>query len=75
VSDQLIKKKGHYIQSINYPTVPRGHEKLRIAPTPFHTRSMIDGFVADLVDVWSEVGLPLLNRDTSKVTLSCYLRE
>ncbi|CAB0016379.1 unnamed protein product [Nesidiocoris tenuis] len=57
VSDALLKTKGHYIQAINYPTVARGEEKLRLAPTPFHTKSMIDAFVVDLVDVWHDIGL------------------
>lgn len=59
LSDELIKRKGHYVQAINYPTVPRGQEKLRIAPTPHHTRDMMDVFVADLVQVWKDLGIPL----------------
>uniref|UniRef100_A0A0A9YFK2 5-aminolevulinate synthase n=1 Tax=Lygus hesperus TaxID=30085 RepID=A0A0A9YFK2_LYGHE len=57
VSDTLLKEKGHYIQAINYPTVPKGEEKLRLAPTPFHTKNMIDGFVDDLLEVWHNLGL------------------
>lgn len=57
VSDTLLKEKGHYIQAINYPTVPKGEEKLRLAPTPFHTKQMIDNFVADLLEVWHNLGL------------------
>ncbi|CAG0921940.1 unnamed protein product, partial [Notodromas monacha] len=71
VSDQLIKRKGHYIQSINYPTVPRGHEKLRIAPTPFHSKSMIDEFVRDLTEVWEETGLNLVNRQSEMACDFC----
>jgi len=59
LSDELMKRKGHYVQAINYPTVPRGQEKLRIAPTPHHTREMMDIFVADLVEVWQDLGIPL----------------
>jgi 5-aminolevulinate synthase len=59
VSDQLIKQFGHYVQAINYPTVPRGEEKLRVAPTPHHTVDMMDQFVADLTKIWTEVGLPI----------------
>ena len=59
VSDELIRRHGHYVQAINYPTVPRGSEKLRIAPTPAHTPQMMDRFVEDLLAVWKEVGLPL----------------
>ena len=41
ISNDLIKKYGHYIQAINYPTVPRGEEKLRLAPTPHHSRQVV----------------------------------
>ncbi len=47
------------MQAINYPTVPRGEEKLRIAPTPHHTTAMMDRFVNDLCAVWLDVGLEL----------------
>ncbi len=48
-----------YNQAINYPTVPRGQEKLRISPTPHHTVEMMDRFIEDMVDIWKSVGLPL----------------
>ncbi|XP_071960522.1 5-aminolevulinate synthase, erythroid-specific, mitochondrial-like isoform X2 [Antedon mediterranea] len=57
VANQLIEKFGKYVQAINYPTVPRGEEKLRIAPTPFHTTEMMDEFVDALTKVWQESGL------------------
>ncbi|GFY59076.1 5-aminolevulinate synthase, nonspecific, mitochondrial [Trichonephila inaurata madagascariensis] len=59
VSNQLIDRYGHYVQAINYPTVPFGEEKLRIAATPFHTKAMMDEFVADLLETWKTLGLPL----------------
>ncbi|XP_023242816.1 5-aminolevulinate synthase, erythroid-specific, mitochondrial-like isoform X1 [Centruroides sculpturatus] len=59
ISNELITKFGHYVQAINYPTVPQGEEKLRIAPTPFHTKEMMNKFVEDLVKVWEIAGLKL----------------
>ena len=59
LSDILLQKYGHYVQAINYPTVPRGQEKLRIAPTPHHTKEMMDRFVKDLQSAWLDLGLPL----------------
>lgn len=47
------------MQAINYPTVPRGQEKLRISPTPHHTVEMMNRFVEDMVDIWKSVGLPI----------------
>ncbi|ODM89515.1 5-aminolevulinate synthase, erythroid-specific, mitochondrial [Orchesella cincta] len=64
LSDVLLKRKGHYVQAINYPTVPRGEEKLRIAVTPHHTLEMIDDFVTDLVEVWKDMGIPLKTKGT-----------
>jgi len=59
LSDTLLKQYGHYVQAINYPTVPRGQEKLRIAPTPHHTTAMMDQFTADLKEIWTNLGLKL----------------
>ncbi|XP_060678487.1 5-aminolevulinate synthase, erythroid-specific, mitochondrial-like [Hemiscyllium ocellatum] len=50
-----------YLQAINYPTVPRGEELLRLAPSPRHEPEMMDRFVDCLVDVWKEMGLPILS--------------
>lgn len=54
-----------YVQDINYPTVARGQEKLRIAPTPFHTQKMQDHFVDSLVNVWHELDLPFTKMEES----------
>merc|ERR1712215_71970 len=62
LSDELIQQFGHYVQAINYPTVPRGEEKLRIAPTPHHTIEMMDKFVEDLTKIWLDLGLPIYPR-------------
>lgn len=57
ISNKLIQDHGHYVQAINAPTVPVGEEKLRIAPTPFHTKELMDAFVSALVATWKRVGL------------------
>jgi 5-aminolevulinate synthase len=59
ISNEMLTRFGHYVQAINYPTVAKGQERLRIAPTPFHEKHMIDNFVDDMLSVWKDTGLPL----------------
>jgi 5-aminolevulinate synthase len=56
-SDLLLTEYKIYVQPINYPTVPRGTERLRVTPTPLHNSDMIDYFVDSIEKVWSNLNL------------------
>jgi 5-aminolevulinate synthase len=58
-SDLLLDRHGIYIQPINYPTVTRGTERLRITPTPAHDVRLIRELADAMVSVWDELNLPL----------------
>jgi 5-aminolevulinate synthase len=58
-SDHLLEEHGIYIQPINYPTVPRGTERLRITATPFHDDALIDELTRALLQTWDALDLPL----------------
>jgi 5-aminolevulinate synthase len=70
-STLLLEKFAIYVQPINYPTVPKGTERLRITPTPFHDDQLIDEITVALREVWDRLGLP---RETNLVPIPTLAR-
>lgn len=69
-TDRLLNVHNIYIQPINYPTVPRGTERLRITPTPFHDDALIDNLKDALTEVWNHLGIPFADKSAPVITQS-----
>lgn len=67
----MIQDYGHYVQAINYPTVARGEEKLRLAPTPYHNPMMMDVLVDDMKKVFEKLEIPLKGSSCTEECTFC----
>ena len=70
ISDLLLHEFDIYIQAINYPTVPRGKERLRLAPGPLHTDKMILDLVTAFAQIWQRLGLPYQDHSKPELAVS-----
>ena len=68
-SDQLLNDHGIYVQPINYPTVPKGTERLRFTPSPLHGRKVCDELITAMDELWTQCRLSRIDVDSEALLL------